>query len=253
MVSQLLVQSVNFSLILVTALVENNYVLYHCLDVKMTHRIQSGWKNWKKVSGILMNKARQERLRLLPSHIPPEDAMKNLSNYTVKSIGEVDPKHCDKLWGNDCFVANIILAMNKLRYKDGKRDPMGFKSFLSEQLLGKGFIPRYRGNRLHVIFHICGKYFAHHDAFLTYLSSGLTLGGLRAVLLQDFGNETAIVEMQVLGLFGKRLTGMWTRLLVRIPRMMRHKVFFDNWFNARVAGGPMETGNRLCWHGNRLR
>ena len=23
------------------------------LDAKMTHRIKSGWKNWKKVSGIL--------------------------------------------------------------------------------------------------------------------------------------------------------------------------------------------------------
>ena len=23
------------------------------LDVEMTHRIQSGWKNWKRVSGIL--------------------------------------------------------------------------------------------------------------------------------------------------------------------------------------------------------
>ena len=44
----------------------------------------------------MMNKARQERLRL-PSRIPPEDAMKDLRNYTVKSIGEEDMEHCDRV------------------------------------------------------------------------------------------------------------------------------------------------------------
>ena len=46
----------------------------------------------------LINKARQERLRL-PSCIPPEDAMKDLRNYTIKSmgLGEVDMEHCDRI------------------------------------------------------------------------------------------------------------------------------------------------------------
>ena len=44
----------------------------------------------------LINKARQERLRL-PLRIPPEDAVKDLRNYTVKSIGEVDMEPCDRI------------------------------------------------------------------------------------------------------------------------------------------------------------
>ena len=153
----------------------------------------------------LINESWKKELNELNCHLHPLDSVASSARGALKAAETSK----GKLWGNDCFAANIVLSMNKLRYKDGKGDPMGFKTFLSEQLLGKGFIPRYRGNRLHVIFHICGKYFAHHDAFLAYLSSGLTLGGLRAALLQDFGNETAIVEMQVLGLFGKLLTGPW--------------------------------------------
>ena len=153
----------------------------------------------------LISESWKKELNELNCHLHPLDTVASSARGALKSAETSK----GKLWGNDCFAANIALAMNKLRFKDGKGDPIGFKSFLSEQLLGKGFIPRYRGNRLHVIFHICGKYFAHHDAFLTYLSSGLTLGGLRSALLQDFGNQTAIVEMQVLGLFGKLLTGPW--------------------------------------------
>ena len=51
----------------------------------------------------LINKARQERLRL-PSRIPLEDAPKELRNYTVKSIGEVDMEHCERV----TFVCNLV-------------------------------------------------------------------------------------------------------------------------------------------------
>ena len=55
----------------------------------------------------LNNKARQERVRL-PSCIPPEDAMKDLRNYTVKSIGEVDMEHCDRItFGN---LRNLVCS-----------------------------------------------------------------------------------------------------------------------------------------------
>ena len=53
----------------------------------------------------LINKARQERLRL-PSCIPPEDAMKELCNYMVKSIGEVDMEHCEWI----TFVCNLVCS-----------------------------------------------------------------------------------------------------------------------------------------------
>ena len=67
---------------------------------------------------------------------------------------------------NDCFAANIVLQMNKMWYKDSKGDPRGFKSFLDSEKLPHGFILRYCGNQLHVLFHICGKYHKKHDAML---------------------------------------------------------------------------------------
>ena len=64
----------------------------------------------------LMNKARQERLRL-PSRIPPEDAMKDLRNFTVKSIGEVDMEHCDRV----TFVNLRNLVCSRLTMFNARR------------------------------------------------------------------------------------------------------------------------------------
>ncbi len=63
-----------------------------------------------------------------------------------------------------------------------------------------------------VLFHICGKYVDQYDAFVRYLKSGTACGGLRAAILHDFDTDTAELEMQVLGLFGKLLTGPWMEM-----------------------------------------
>lgn len=114
-----------------------------------------------------------------------------------------------KIKGKECIAANIVVQMNKMRYMDGKGDPRGFKSFLHDQDLPLGLIPRYRGNRLHILFHICGILTSHHTAFKSYLCGGTSCGGLRASILEDFDSVAGQVEMQVLGLFGKLLTGPW--------------------------------------------
>ena len=62
--------------------------------------------------------------------------------------------------------------MNKLRFKDGKRDLRGFKAFLESEHLPRGFISRYIGNHLHMLFGICGKYHEKYDAILSFLQSG---------------------------------------------------------------------------------
>ena len=33
-------------------------------------------------------------------------------------------------FGRDCCAVNCIIAMNKMRFKQGKGDPFGFKQFL---------------------------------------------------------------------------------------------------------------------------
>jgi hypothetical protein len=110
------------------------------------------------------------------------------------------------------MAANIVLQMNKMRYKYGKGDPKGFVTFLDYNNLPHGILPRYRGNRLHILFHICGKLVQHRSLFLDFLTNGaVSCGGLKSSLRHDFAHEIALLEMQVLGLFGKLLSGPWMK------------------------------------------
>ena len=142
----------------------------------------------------------------LNCHLHPLDTIASSTRSTLKSL-EMGK---GKLFGNDCFAGNIVLQMNKFRFKDGKGDPKGFTTFLDDNALPRGLIPRYRGNRLHVLFHICGIFTEHHDLLVNFLRHGaVSCGGLQAAILSDFGTATAMDEMRVLGLIGKLLAGPW--------------------------------------------
>ena len=107
--------------------------------------------------------------------------------------------------GNDCYASKITVQMNKLRFKDDKGDPQGFKTFLDNEKLLCGLLPHYRGNRLHILFHICGVFVQHFSFFKKYLEQGTDCGGLRASLFADVLSTQEQVEMQVLRLLGKFL------------------------------------------------
>ncbi len=49
----------------------------------------------------------------------------------------------------------------------------------------------------------------NHAALKSYLCGGTSCGSLRASILEDFNSTAGQVEMQVLGLLGKLLTGPW--------------------------------------------
>ena len=46
--------------------------------------------------------------------------------------------------------------MTKMRYKQGKGDPAGFKMFMRQENITPSVIVRYVGNRFHVLFHLAG-------------------------------------------------------------------------------------------------
>ena len=105
------------------------------------------------------------------------------------------------------MAGKVVLQLNKFRYKDGNGDPKGFVTFLDDEGLARGILPHYRGNRLHVIFHICGM-LTEYVCFEKCLRYGnVSCGGLHTCLLAGFINPLARVELQVLGLVGKLLTG----------------------------------------------
>ena len=88
---------------------------------------------------------------------------------------------------------------------------MALQHFFIMNVYHVGSIPRYRGNRLHILFHICRIYVEHHAVLKMYLEKGTSCGGLRASIIADFVSTTAQVEIQVLGLIGKLLTGSWMK------------------------------------------
>ena len=147
-------------------------------------------------------------LNELKCHLHPLDIIASSTRSALKA-GE--PKGVTKkLYGTECMASQLVLAINKFRYKDGRGDPKGFTSALHNAGLPKGLLPRYWGNQLHIMFHICGKLVEHVDFFHKFFADGtVSCGGLQASIFTDYQSPVAKVEIQVLGLLGKLLSGPW--------------------------------------------
>jgi hypothetical protein len=153
-------------------------------------------------------------LNELNCHLHPLDTIASAARSALKELENGK----GKLFGRDCIAGNIVVQMNKFRFKDGKGDPRGFVNFLDDEGLPRGLIPRYRGNRLHILFHICGKYVEHYDRFVHFLQTATaSCGGLQTSILADFASDVARDEMSVLGLIGKLLSGPWMTKFYTAP------------------------------------
>lgn len=148
----------------------------------------------------------RKTLNELNCHIHPLDTIAIKTRSTLKALEPADVGK--KLWGTKCLSHQLVLAINKFRYKDGRGDPKGFTTYLDNAGLPKGLIPRYRGNRLHIMFHICGELHCHRDFSPKLFEEGtVTCGGLQGGIRQDFLKRCAQVEIQILGLIGKLASG----------------------------------------------
>ena len=149
-------------------------------------------------------------LNELNCHLHPLDTIASSSRSALK---EAEPRVLiKKLFGTECMAVQLVLSINKFRFKDGRGDPKGFTTALLDAGLPKGLIPRYRGTRLHILFLTCGKLVEHEDFFQKFFKEGtVSCGGLQASILHDFLYPVAKVEIQILGLIGKILSGPWMR------------------------------------------
>ncbi|KAK2158703.1 hypothetical protein LSH36_165g04045, partial [Paralvinella palmiformis] len=136
----------------------------------------------------------------------PLDVIASSARLALKKI---DGTITCQLHGVDCFAVNAVLQMNNLRYKYGKGDIKVFVLCLVANWLHKGLIYLYRGNRLQVLFHLYVIYHQYHSIFVNFLHTCTSCGGLRSDILKDFLSTTCRIEMQVLGLLGKLLSGPW--------------------------------------------
>ena len=95
------------------------------------------------------------------------------------------------------------------RYNQKSGDVPGFKTFLKSHDLSPGIILRYVGNRIHVLFHMAGTVIMILQELITFLSRYSSKKKLGNAVLGDLKNPAILVQLQVLGLLGKHLTGPW--------------------------------------------
>jgi hypothetical protein len=107
------------------------------------------------------------------------------------------------------------LQVNKLRYKDGKGDPHGFKAFLDKKKLPLTLLPQYRGNRLNIIFVISKINLEHGETLKECFRSGTACGGLRQAILTDVCREETTLQFIALAVFGEVLTTPWMKAFYR--------------------------------------
>ena len=75
------------------------------------------------------------------------------------------------LFATDCHDINIVLNLNKLRFNDGSGASSVFKSYLRYGNLKLSYFPRYRGNRLHVLYTLSGEYYYNRMSLAKFLET----------------------------------------------------------------------------------
>ena len=147
----------------------------------------------------------------LKCNVHPLDGLAHKSRQVLKKV-DANLEVKSELFGSECKTANVIYSLSKMRYKQGKGDPSGFKFFMKKDNVSPGLIVRYVGNRLHVTFHLAGVFFFLRDLLQLYLDNySRNTTSLRTALQKDLRSEVIMMQLRCLGLMGKFLTGPWMR------------------------------------------
>lgn len=100
------------------------------------------------------------------------------------------------------------------RYKDGSGDPSALFAYLRHNKIQPNIFLRYVGNRIHVMFKMAATIFCHR----TILTEFLRTRNARELCRNIHAGLTDLsiqIQLQVLGLFSKYLTGPWMKMFYR--------------------------------------
>uniref|UniRef100_UPI00358EAAAF uncharacterized protein isoform X1 n=3 Tax=Myxine glutinosa TaxID=7769 RepID=UPI00358EAAAF len=145
-------------------------------------------------------------LNELNCNVHPLDSVASSGRETLRKRGVPSA-----VFGNEGAATNVIKAISKMRYKNGRGDPQGFRHLLKSQKIPAKILPRYVGNRLHILFHLAGVVYMLKDVFLAYLENACPVSW-RTVLMTDLENQEIMQQLQILGIYGKLFTGPWMEL-----------------------------------------
>ena len=116
-----------------------------------------------------------------------------------------------------CYSLNYLYKVITFypRYNLKSGCPADFITYLKSVSLTPGIILRYVGNRIHVIYHMAGTVVWIHDQLVEFLSKYSSAKKLGSAVLADLRNPDIMVQLQILGLLGKLLTGPWMVLFYK--------------------------------------
>ena len=177
-----------------TSSISDRVVVNHCVNVALETKL-----------GI--------ELHELKCNVHPLDG---LASQTRKTCQQIDKSSGFKgsLFGREGAVVNVIYSLSKMRYKNGRGDPKGFKSFLMQNKIAAKMIPRYVGNRMHILFHLAGTFYSLREKLLTYLTDYCNCNsGLKTGLIKDLSNPLIQIQLKAIGILGKLLTGPWMTIM----------------------------------------
>ena len=78
-------------------------------------------------------------------------------------------------------------------------DPAGFKTFLRLSNISTDIIPRYVGNRLHILFHSAGVIVQLKDFLLAFLEQYCKENPFRMAVLKELQQPVIMAQLRALG------------------------------------------------------
>ena len=145
-------------------------------------------------------------LNICYCHLHPLDTISSSTRSALKKA----QISTGTLFATDCFAANIVIALDKLRFNDGTGAPSAFKSYFRDGKLSVSEFPRYRGNRLHILYTLSGQYYCNRISLAKFLDN-LSHKRLAHAISRDFSQDEALEQLCLLGIVGKLLTGPWLK------------------------------------------
>ena len=91
-------------------------------------------------------------------NVHPLDGLASEARKCLKSLDK-ESDFRGSVFGRDSATVNVIYGISKMRYKNGKGDPKGFKHFMKTNYVKSSLLVRYVGNRMHVLFHLAGSFY----------------------------------------------------------------------------------------------
>ena len=161
-------------------------------------------------------------LHELNCNVHPLDGIANKAKKVLKNR-EKEEGINGSLFGKDSLAINIVAAVSKLKNKQGTGDPSSFNCFMKMSDIPSTLLPRFVGNRFHVVFKLAGSVYHLTQMLIEYIEKWCPCNStLPKALLKDLQCNEGQAQLKALGMMGKLLTGPWMQVVYSNMEKVHH-------------------------------